>query len=240
MARKRFGCAIALTAVTITLRLAAGAQGPAQDVSGIWQATAIDNRVKPADGGNLPFTPQGLAAYQKNIAGLKDGSIKDDAVRVCVPHGVPRILRTPYPFQILQVPGNITILYEDNHVFRNVLMNRPPASDEDLEAYPYYSGTSYGRWDGDTLVIETRGLNDRTFIDATGVPHSDKLHVTERLRKINGGKQLENIVTIEDPQTFTKPWSTRFVYESRPDIVLDTSFTCGEPHRQLSERKNGS
>jgi hypothetical protein len=206
-----------------------------QDVSGTWQTRTYTPKIKPMDGGDVPFTSEGLTAYRKNIEGLKNGTIKDEARRACVPDGIPRILTTPHPFQVLQIPGHVTILYEVNHVFRNVLMDVTPASDDELDYYPFYSGTSYGRWDGDTLVIETRGFNEKTFIDATGVPHSDRLHVTERLRQINGGKQLEDIVTVQDPKTFTRPWSARFVYESRPEIVLETSYTCGEPHRDLSE-----
>lgn len=210
------------------------------DISGVWQTKSYSPRIKTVDGGDLPFTPEGLAAYKQNIAGLKDGTLTDDARRVCLPPGVPRIVMTPYPFQILQNAEYLAILYEENHVFRNVLMEVPPAGVDELEAYPYYSGTSYGRWEGDALVIETRGFNESTFIDATGVPHSSRLNVTERLRKVNGGKQLENLVTVEDPAIFTKPWTARFVYESRPTLRLDTSYTCGELHRDLSDVEGAS
>src|SRR4029079_11026963 len=83
------------------------------------------------------------------------------------------------------------------------------------------------------LVIVTKGFNEKTFIDGNGVPHSDSLHVTERIRKINGGRELEDIATVEDPVMFTKPWSARFVYEQHPELRLDTSYTCGEKHRDI-------
>jgi hypothetical protein len=126
-------------------------------------------------------------------------------------------------------------VYEINHVIRIVEMNTPPASDEDLEAYPYYSGHSYGHWDGDTLVIESAGFNEKTFIDDTGAPHSDRMHTVERIRKIDGG-MLEDVVTVTDPATFTKPWTARFVYGAHPEIRLE-DFVCGEAHRNLAPVK---
>ncbi len=135
-----------------------------------------------------PFTAAGAEAFRKNAAGLANGTIEDAARKYCVPDGVPRILATPYPFQIFESPGFVTIFYEQNHVFRSIPLDRPVATDEELAAYPYYSGNSFGHWEGDTLVVLTKGFNEKTFVDASGVPHSDRLRVTERLRKINGGK----------------------------------------------------
>ena len=209
---------------------------PAQDVSGIWWANSYSMQIRPTDGSALPFTPTGADAYRKNIAGLKDGSVVDAARKVCVPDGVPRILATPYPFQVFQSPGFVTIVYEQNHVFRTVPMDRPVPKDEELVAYPYYSGNSFGHWEGDTLVVVTKGFNEKTFIDASGVPHSDQLHVTERIRRIND-KTLEDVATIEDPVMFTKPWTTRFTYELHPEVRIDTAYICGEKHRDISRVK---
>jgi hypothetical protein len=215
---------------------AAGAPA-AQDVSGIWWANSYSAEIRPQGGGALPFTPAGAAAYTKNEAGLKDGSIEDAARKVCVPDGVPRILATPYPFQIFQSPGFVTIVYEQNHVYRTIPLDRPVPKDEELVAYPYYSGNSFGHWEGDTLVVVTKGFNEKTFIDASGVPHSDQLHVTERIRKLNGGKVLEDVATVEDPAMFAKPWSARFVYDSHPEVRIDTAYICGEKHRDISRVK---
>jgi hypothetical protein len=213
---------------------ASSAPAPAQDVSGIWWTNQYSSEIRPQGGGPVPFTAAGLAAYRKNVQGLKDGSIEDNARKFCVPDGVPRILGTPYPFQVLQSPGFVTFVYEQNHVFRTVPLDRPIPKDEDLVAYPYYSGNSFGHWEGDTLVVVTKGFNEKTFIDATGIPHTDQLLVTERIRKIDGGKVLEDIATVEDPQTFEKPWSARFVYQLHPELRIDTGFICGEKHRDLS------
>ena len=214
-----------------------GFAASAANISGIWWATAYSVQIRPQNGAALPFTPTGAEAYRKNAAGLADGTLVDAARKYCVPDGVPRILATPYPFQIFESPGFVTIVYEQNHVFRTIPLDRPVPDDEALAAYPYYSGNSFGRWEGDTLVVLTKGFNEKTFVDATGVPHSEELRVTERIRKINGGRTLEDTATIEDPLMFTNPWTARFTYELHPEIRLDTSFTCGEKHRDISRVK---
>lgn len=235
----RAGFALFLTATVASILAACSDQATnetaaAPSVSGTWWTASYDPRITPLEGGELPFTAEGLATYQRNVEGLRSGEIWDDARRKCMPDGIPRILAAPYPFQILEVPGHVVIIYETNRVYRIITLDRTPPPLEAFISYPYYSGSSYGRWDGDTLVIETLGFNGKTLIDATGVPTSDQLRVTERYRKINNGQQLEASVTVEDPVVFSMPWNTRFVYESRPDIRIAFDYTCGEPHRELS------
>lgn len=184
-------------------------------------------------GGNIPYNDKGKALYAKIAAGLKDGTITDEARHLCVPDGVPRILGNPYPFKIIQTPGQTTIAYELNRVFRIVLMDKPQAPERELEIRPFYSGHSVGHWDGDTLMIETAGFNDKTFLDATGAPHSDGMTTVERIRKI-GGAQLEDVVTVTDPELLTHPFSARFVYDAHPDGRLQ-DYVCGEPHRDISQ-----
>ena len=214
-----------------------GVAAAAADVTGIWWSDSYSMEIRPRDGSAIPFTPAGAEAYRKNAAGLASGSIEDAARKFCVPDGVPRILATPYPFQIFESPGFVTIVYEQNHVFRSIPLDRPVPKDEALAAYPYYSGNSFGHWEGDTLVVLTKGFNEKTFVDASGVPHSDQLQVTERIRKINGGRTLEDAATIEDPVNLTRAWTARFTYGLHPEIRLDTSFTCGEKHRDISRVK---
>jgi hypothetical protein len=117
-----------------------------------------------------------------------------------------------------------------------VTMDKPLPPEDELETFPFYSGHSAGHFEGDTLVIETAGFNEQTFLDNSGAPHTDQLRTVERIRKINGGKELEDVVTIHDPSVFTKDWNARFVYEARPDVrIMD--YVCGEKHRDLSPVK---
>jgi hypothetical protein len=230
-ARNGAACAIA-GAAAILSNWAFGAEGQ-PDISGTYWATQYSAKIQIVGGGDLPLTAAGKAAYGANISGLKDGSITDAAREYCVPDGLPRILATPYPFEIIQAPpGQITVVYELNHEVRAIAMDKPLPSDQELIPYPYYNGHSVGHFEGDTLVIETAGFNERTFIDETGAPHTDELHTLERVRRV-GPTQLENVITVHDPQYYTHDWQARFVYELRNDVRLE-DYVCGEPHRDLS------
>jgi len=111
----------ALLAVSVLSGLAYGADAP--DLSGIYWTTQYNAKIQIVGGGELPFTAAGKAAYDKNIAGLKDGSITDNARKFCVPDGLPRVLANPYPFEIIQAPpGQITIIYELSHQVRMIAL----------------------------------------------------------------------------------------------------------------------
>jgi hypothetical protein len=170
-------------------------------------------------------------APTRRIARAKDGSVVDKARRVCVPDGVPRVLATPYPFEIFQVPvDHVTFLYEMNHQVRVIFMDRPLPSAESLIVDPRYNGHSVGHWDGDTLVVESAGFNDRTFLDASGLPHSDEMTTVELIRRV--GIQLEGIITIHDPEMYARDWQARFVYDARNDVRLE-DYACNDHHRDL-------
>ncbi len=209
----------------------AGAADP--DLSGIYWAARYNAKIELVGGGDLPLTAAGKAAYEKNIAGLKDGSIIDAARRFCVPDGLPRVLATPYPFEIVYgPPGQLSILYELSHQVRMVAMDKPMPGEEELETWPFYNGHSVGHFEGDTLVIESAGFNDKSFVGATGAPHTDELRTLERIRK-TGPAELEDVITIHDPQYYTRDWQARFVYALRDDIRIE-DYLCGEAHRDLS------
>jgi hypothetical protein len=232
--------ASALMALELPFSIAgAAANAPAwPEISGIYWTNSYSAKIQPVGGGTPPYTAEAMAAYNKNMAAVKTYALDDKARKLCTPDGVPRILESPYPFEIVQSPdrGEIHILYELNHVIRLVTMTKPLPSADELETFPYYSGHSAGHWDGDTLIVETAGFNEKTFLDNSGAPHTDQLRTVERIRKINGGKELEDVVTIHDPGVFTQDWSARFVYQARPDIrIMD--YACGDKHRDLSPVK---
>jgi hypothetical protein len=229
----RSGLAVAFSVVAVlAVSAPARAADAAPDVLGTFWATRYDAKIQLVGGGDLPLTPEGKAAYEANIAGLKDGSITDSARTWCVPDGLPRVLANPYPFEIIAAPrGQITIIYELSHQVRAIAMDKPLPSDKELIPYPYFNGHSVGHYEGDTLVIETAGFNERTFLDATGAPHTDEMHTLERVRRI-GPKEIEDVITIHDPQYYTRDWQARFVYQQR-DVRLE-DYVCGEPHRDIS------
>jgi hypothetical protein len=222
----------ALLAVSI-LFVSAHAAAATPDLSGIYWATQYDAKIQIVGGGDLPLTAAGKAAYEKNVAGLKDGSIKDAARRYCVPDGLPRVLTTPYPFEIIEgPPGQITIIYELNHQIRAIRMDKPMPGEKELISFPFYNGHSVGHFEGDMLVVESAGFNDKTFVDATGAPHTDEMRTVERIRKISP-TQLEIIITVHDPQYYTRDWQARFVYNQRNNVRLE-DYLCGEEHRDIS------
>ena len=227
----RAGAAVAALLAVSVLSGSAYAEDP--DISGIYWITQYNAKVQLVGGGDLPLTPKGKAAYEKNMAGLKDGSISDDARKFCVPDGPVRTLAGPYPFEIVQAPpGQITMLYELNHQIRVIRMGKPLPKYEELVAYPAFNGFSVGKFEGDTLVVETGGFNEKTFLDATGAPHTDELTTVERIRKISP-TQLEIVITVHDPQYYTRDWQARFVYNQRNDVRLE-DYLCGEEHRDIS------
>src|SRR5712671_1559833 len=139
----------ALLAISLLSGSARAADAP--DLSGIYWATQYNAKIQLVGGGELPLTAAGKAAYEKNIAGLKDGSLTDNARKFCVPDGLPRVLANPYPFEIIYgPPGQITIIYELSHQIRPVAMDKPMPSDDELETWPFYNGHSVGHFEGDT------------------------------------------------------------------------------------------
>lgn len=115
---------------------------------------------------------------------------------------------------------------------RPIPLNKPQLSAAELELEPYYSGHSVAHWDGNMLLIEMAGFNDKTFLDATGAPHSDVMTTVERVKKVNE-KALEDMITVTDPALFIKPWSARFTYDLHPKVRLE-DYVCGQKHRDIS------
>jgi hypothetical protein len=201
------------------------------DLSGVWQAEGQEFFRDLASGlkaGEVSMQPWASALQKERIA--KEHG--EDPLARCLPHGVPRINTNGlFPFKIIQTPGVIVILYEQLNLFRQIfldgrkLVNNPN---------PTWLGYSTGRWDGDTLVVETSGFNDKTWLDTMpGHPASDALHVTERIRRPNFGT-LEVVATIDDPKAYTKPWTTR---AQKMDLQLDTDimeFICSENEKDAA------
>ena len=221
----------AVLALSLLSTAAYAAEPP--DLSGIYWAAEYNAKIRLVGGGELPLTAAGNAAYEKNVAGLKDGTTIDAARKYCVPDGLPRVLATPYPFEIIQgPPGQITIVYELNHQVRTIRMDKPMPGEKELISFPFYNGHSVGHFEGDTLIIESAGFNDKTFVDATGAPHTDEMRTVERIRRTSP-TQIESVITIHDPQYYTRDWQARFVYSQRNDVRID-DYACGDEHRDIS------
>ena len=146
----------------------------------------------------------------------------------CLPIGVPADDVLPGPFKIIQTPGLTLIRNEYENSFRQIYTDgrKPPADPE-----PLWLGYSVGRWDDDTLQVDTVGFNDKTWLDGLGHPHSEALHVTERFHRRDFG-HLDVQVTIDDPKVYTKSFSVKFTELLLPDSdVVDYFCTENEKDR---------
>jgi hypothetical protein len=195
------------------------------DFSGVWIAEDQKYFMNLATGlkrEDVALQPWAAELQKQRV----DRDHADDPLAKCLPHGVPRINTNGlFPFKIIQTPGLVVILYEQMYLFRQVFMDgRKVAND----ANPSWLGYSTGQWDGDTLVVETSGFNDKTWLDtAMGHPATEALHVTERFRRTDFG-HLELQATIDDPKAYTKPWTTT---TQKMHLLLDTDileFICNE------------
>ncbi len=203
------------------------------DLSGIWQARDqtyffdLAAGLRPEDVVPTPWAQ----AIQKL---REDRDHVDDPLSQCLPQGVPRVnTNGQFPFKIIQTPTVIVILYEQLGLFRQIFMDgRRLGADPN----PSWLGYSTGRWDGDTLLIDTTGFNDKTWLDTTkGRPASEALHVQERFRRTSFGN-LEVRATIDDPKAFMKPWTTT---PQKMHLLLNTEileFNCNENEKDLQHR----
>jgi hypothetical protein len=211
-----------------TYRPAASSMTDRRDLSGVWFIRDYNRAFRTTDGTLPPFTPHGKEEWDKRRKAEADGNPIADASAYCYPHGVPRVMNSPYPIQLIHSPGEITIVHEVAHNIRHIYLDQPMPKD----LKPTFLGYSVGHWDGDTLVVDTAGFNDRTWIDEEGIIHSDQMKVTERIRKIENGLALENEITITDPVFFTRPWVKRITYNWRPDLRLQ-EYICEENNRNM-------
>ena len=195
------------------------------DLTGPWEPNAIRQNVNmKATGVEIPFSAEGEALYKARLARLG----KDDPEARCLPPGVPRLTTTPYPFRFVQTPNYIAILYEGGtHTWRQIFMDGRKFSQfaEDL-----WNGESIGHWEGDTLVVETTGFNDRTWIDAAGIPHSTQMKVIERIRRLDA-ENMEFVNIVDDPVMFTKPWSfTTYPKRLKGELL---EYICNENEQDV-------
>jgi hypothetical protein len=161
----------------------------------LFQDIAAD--IKPQD---FPIQPWAAALAKQREEDMRKG----DPYSHCLPPIVPRINSGNRPFKILQLPGLVAILYETGYLFRQIFTDGRPLP---KDPQPAWMGYSVGKWEGDTLVVDTIGFQDRGWLDGNkGHPHTDAMHVTERFRRVNLG-HLEIQSTIDDPKAYTKPFT---------------------------------
>jgi hypothetical protein len=246
--------AVALTIVAAFVPASSQAQSPARidgkpNLNGLWEAlngaywnledhsatgisqfwqlgaiAAIPAGQSVVEGGTIPYLPAALAKREENRAGWP----KTDPEAKCYMPGIPRATYMPYPFRIVQGDSDILFVYEFASANRIVHMSNHTESPVDS-----WMGWSNGHWDGDTLVIEVTGNNDQTWFDRAGNHHSTALKVTERY-SLKDADHLQYEATIEDPETFSRPWKISMPLYRRvePNAQL-LEFKCVEFSEEL-------
>jgi hypothetical protein len=173
----------------------AHAAGPGQILE-LGASGAVPGGTGIVEGGEVPYKPEALAKKKQNYA----NRLKLDPEIKCYLPGVPRAMYIPFPFQIIQNPKYVMMIHEFAGAVRTVYMDDQTDAPADS-----WMGWSNGRWEGETLVVDTRGFNDQTWFDRAGNFHSDALHVVERFTA-RSPDTLMYEATIEDPNVFTRPW----------------------------------
>jgi hypothetical protein len=144
----------------------------------------------------------------------------DPLYHTCAPIGFPIVFLYPLPMQIVKTSGEVIMLFEWDSLRHQIFTDGRP---HDTTLGPLWMGDSIGHWEGDTLVTDTVNFNDKTWLDRMGHPHSDALHVVERIRRIDHDHLVDDI-TIEDPKAYTKPWTARLPYVLKPKWTLAEQF----------------
>jgi hypothetical protein len=179
----------------------------------------LSSNDRPAGREAAPYQPW---AAKKVLEAFNRRGI-DDPTGLCLPAGIPRIVMLGlFPQQIVQTPTQIVMLYEYMNVFRVIPLNGKHPDDP----IPSYMGNSVARWEGDTLVVDVIGFNDKTWLAGTGTFHTDALHITERYTRVDKD-QIDYEVTMEDPNVFTKPWTLRSTLMLREGTRLE-EMVCAE------------
>ena len=197
------------------------------DLSGTWQKPYVPDVTKDRPNhqaiADLPFTPWGLENWTNY------DPIESDYTGNCMPYGLSRSINGPFPMRIMQDETHIALLFELGAWFHVIPLD---GRDHPEELDPTWFGHSVGRWEGDTLVVDTVGFNGYTRIDTVGHPHSDALHMIQTFDLVDAG-HIKYTVTVDDPKTYTTPWTTERIFTPFEGDLME--YVCQENNRALWE-----
>jgi hypothetical protein len=210
------------------------------DFSGTWEPEK--NRPCPPDGCadmqvpqefvNIGWSLKDGLPFQNWASELRRGRAeqngKDDPVSRCLPGGIVKLHTTPQLRKLIQIPGLLVSLNEMDATYRQIFTDGRPLPAADIRSF---KGYSVGRWDGDTLVVETTGFPDGIWLDRGGTPMTDAAKITERYRRVNYGT-MEIEVTVDDPKAYARPWTIKLTQT----IVVDTDlidYICTENEQDI-------
>ena len=214
------------------------------DISGAWghafprPGQPLDPRLNTGPAPVPPLKPAFMAQWTALRAKQKEADEKGEPTAGlearCLPDGMPTLMFAIYPLEILQTPGRVTVIEEAFSQTRRIYLDEPQGKVGEVE--PGYYGHSVGRWDGDTLVVDTLGLKE-SVPGYRDMPHSDEEHIIERIRLIDPDI-LEDQMTVEDPKVLEHPWGFRFVYRRMKGYHM-LEYVC-ENNREYTDQNGGT
>jgi len=190
------------------------------DLSGMWMSGGFGGQRSDP----VPYTPEA----QQKVREFQSRQNIDDPMGLCLLVGIPRIYSMPMPFRIIQMPNEVIFLHE---AFRGIRIVPTDGRPHPADMEPAYLGDSVGHWEGDTLVIDVRSFNDRTWLGYGATHHTDQLQITERLTR-TGPETISYEAVITDPGVFTKPWTVRSGFALRPNERI-REYECGENNQEV-------
>ena len=215
-------------------------QAKPPDLTGVWAvyrgARGGDPKLAPTEAGPLALKPEYAKPYEARRAAEAEANKRGEQLAngsaLCIPYGVPTMMSVAiYPVEIIQTPRQVTIISEAFSEVRRVYLDRPQEKLEDVP--PGYYGRSVGRWEGDTLVVDTIGI--KTSVSGyRGMPHSEQMRVIERLRLV-APDYLHDQVTIEDPVVLDKPVVYTLAYKRMPGYEM-VEFVCDNNREFVDEK----
>jgi hypothetical protein len=183
-----------------------------------------------------PLKPEHLEAWQARQKANREAEQRGEPVYSnyarCLPDGMPSMMMAMFPLEVLQTPGQITIIEEAYNQVRRIWLDQEQVAIDDAE--PGFWGHSVGHWEGDTLVVDTVGIKD--YVRFRDAPHSNQMRISERMRAISPD-MFQNEVTVTDPVFLTGPWSFRYLYKRKPGYKL-YEYVC-EDNRQYEDPETG-
>jgi hypothetical protein len=221
-------------------RPVAAAPAAVPDITGSWERIQGGGRgqgagvATPPAPQPPPLRAQFLKDWQARQQAARDATAKGQPIGInwvnCLPDGMPGMMQGPFPMEVLQSKGQVTIIQESFTQIRRILLDRPQKPLDAVD--PSFYGHSVGRWEGDTLVVDTIGIKED--VRYQNVPHSEQLRIRERIRLVQPDVLWDEI-TLEDPVTLEKPWTFTFAYRRMPDYTL-LEYICEDNREYIDDQ----
>jgi len=236
MASRVIGLTVAFLAFSPAIH--AQTKASPMNLTGTWAADRRPNRdpkIVPPPATPLLLKPQYAGPYEARRKAEREADERGEPLAngstACIPYGMPQMMSAIYPLEILQTPGQITIVAEAFSEVRRIYLDEPQAKIG--EVAPGYYGHSAGHWDGDTLVVDTIGIKE-SVLGYRAMPHSDQVRITERFRLV-APDVLHDQITVEDSVALERPWTFTFAYRRTPGYKMQ-EYVC-ENNRDFADEK---